>query len=90
MKDDKILVPLGPIGDTWFQATVVYDLVVQVGVPFGKVKERGYQVAKRNSFKRIRAYVEAHGRRIYGPRLDPSYNIFEGYETVPVEASTAS
>lgn len=90
LEDDRILVPLCPIGDTWFQATVVYDLVVRAGVPFGKVKERHYQIARRNSFKRIRAYVEAHGRRIYGPRLEPTYNIFEGYETVPVEAPTAS
>lgn len=87
VKNDKILVPLCPVGDTWFSATIAYDLM-KLGVPSKSIKYHN-EIAKKNSFKRIREYIEAHGRRIYGPSIDPTKNCFVGFETAPVETPTA-
>ena len=59
----EIYTPLIPIGDTWFQATLVYDLL-RAGLPWSKIRER-YDIAKRNSKVAIEDYIFAHGRRIY-------------------------
>lgn len=83
LKDGKILVPLTPIGDTHFAATIAYDLM-KLGVRSETIKQYNH-AAKRNSLKRIREYIEAHGRRIYGPSLDPMTNQFRGFEIVAVD-----
>lgn len=81
-REDKILVPLSPIGDTHFQATIAYDLA-QLGIPFKTIKFYN-DVAERNGLKSIREYVECYGRRIYGSEIDPFNNQFVGFETVPI------
>ncbi len=59
-----VLTPLIPLDDTWFQATVVYDLL-RYGVTWSTVKHR-YGLARKNSRKSIVAYVRKRGRKIYG------------------------
>lgn len=58
-----ILTPLIPIGDTWFQATLIYDLL-RYGVTWLTVKKR-YGLARRNTRKNIVAYVRERGRKVY-------------------------
>jgi hypothetical protein len=77
--DGRLLVPLMPLDDTHFQATLIYDLL-RHGVNWGTCKER-YGLAKRNSKKAIIAYVEERGRRIYGPWQEGRGYV--GYSTVP-------
>ena len=79
-KGGKVLVPLIPIGDTHFQATVVYDLE-RVGFSWSYIKNR-YDIARMNRKKAIREYVETYGRKIYGPWVGGSG--FQGFEIVPV------
>lgn len=79
--DDRVLVPLMPIGDTHFEAALVYDLL-QAGVRWGTVKKR-YSLAERNGRQKIVEYVRARGRRIYGP-LTTAPGL-QTYEVVPVE-----
>jgi len=62
-----LLTPLIPVDDTWFQATLIYDLL-RHGVAWSTVKSR-YSLAKRNSRKRIVAYVRERGRKVYD-RID--------------------
>lgn len=83
LRNGKILVPLTPIGDTHFAATIAFDLM-RLGVPSGTIK-RYNEIAERNSMKKIREYIEARGRRIYGPDIDPMTNQFRGFEIVPLE-----
>lgn len=84
---ERVLTPLIPIGDTHFQATVIYDLF-NAGVSWGTLKKR-YDVAKRNSLKKVVAYVEERGRRIYGPLTRPCRPGLQTYETISVERKTA-
>ena len=63
---DKALVPLMPIGDAHFQATIAYDLLL-AGIPWSEIKEKW---GGRNAMKTIRAYIEHHGRRTYGAWVD--------------------
>ena len=79
-KGGKVLVPLIPLGDAHFQATVVYDLE-RAGFSWSYIKTR-YHMAKANSRTAIREYVEAHGRKIYGPWVE-GYG-YRGFEIVPV------
>lgn len=80
---NKLYVPLIPLDDTHFQATLIYDLLHH-GVSWKTCKSR-YSIAKRNPMKRILAYVRTHGRRIYDNLEDPGS---KDYKTVPVEPST--
>jgi hypothetical protein len=76
---EAVLTPLMPIGDGHFAATVAYDLA-KFGVPMAYIRERYFFG---NSFKTVKAYVERHGRRIYGPRRIRGG--FEGFEIVAVD-----
>lgn len=59
----RVLTPLVPLGNTHFQATVVYDLL-RAGVPWSRVKAQ-YDVAQRNSRLAIERYIEENGRLVY-------------------------
>lgn len=59
----RVLTPLIPADDTWFQATLIYDLL-RHGVAWSTVKSR-YSLAKRNPRKNIVAYVRERGRKVY-------------------------
>jgi hypothetical protein len=80
-KGKKLLTPLIPVGDAWFAATVAYDLNRFGGSP-EDVKSYLYG----NSLRKVIAYIQAHGRRIYGSRR--GLGGFVDYETVPVEEVT--
>ena len=71
---EAVLTPLIPIGDAHFTATVAYDLA-KAGVPMAYIRDR-YLFG--NSFKTVKAYIEHHGRKIYGPRTIRGG--FEGFE----------
>lgn len=78
----RLLTPMFPIGDTWFQATLVYDLLM-AGIPWGVLKKR-YEIARRNSLANVVGYVEERGHRIYGPLTTGIGMLTQTYETVPV------
>ena len=63
-KNGNVLVPLIPIDDTHFAATVYFDLYV-AGVPWRQIKGQ-YGLARKNTKKAILNYVRAKGRKIYG------------------------
>lgn len=79
-KVTAVHVPLIPIGDTHFQATVVYDLL-RYGFSWGYLKKR-YEIAKRNSRKALVEYVRTRGRCIYGPVN--ALGRFDGQRHLPV------
>lgn len=60
VKEDKVLVPLTPVGNTHFAATIAYDLA-ELGFP-KKVIELYNPLTRRNSIKAIRAYIRERGR----------------------------
>jgi len=71
----RVMVPLRPIGDTHFMATLVYD-ALRAGVAWPELRElehipRDWRPAD------IVAYVRANGRRIYGEGE-------RGFLTIPV------
>lgn len=77
----KVQVPLYPMGDTHFQATLVFDCL-KYGVRFQTLRDR-YDIAKRNSRNNLIGYVIENGRRIYGPWDEKSCNLV-GYDLVLV------
>lgn len=64
-EEETILVPLIPLGDAHFEATVCFDLYA-AGVPWRWVIKR-YRLAGQNTKEAITNYVRIHGRKTYGP-----------------------
>lgn len=62
-EDARVLVPLLPIGDTHFQATLCFDLYA-CGVPWSEVRER-YRLDQTWTKQAVLAYVLKHGRKYY-------------------------
>lgn len=83
----QILTPLIPIGDTHFEATVVYNLLA-AGVSWSTLKAR-YSVARVNPKYKIIRFIEENGCRIYGP-WDDTRRRYEGFEIVEPLASPRS
>lgn len=81
---NELYVPLIPIGDTWFEASLVYDLY-RAGVPWLEIRDR-YAVAKRNSRFEIMQYIEERGRRVYDFSESGGYN-GAGYLTLRPHSS---
>ena len=79
--DGELLVPLLPLGDTHFEATLIYDLL-QHGVSWRTIKGT-YSLAKLNARKNIITYVEQRGRLIYGPWIEERG--YTGRSIMPVE-----
>lgn len=80
-EDGAVMTPLIPIGDTWFQATLLYDLL-NAGISWGTLRER-YDLAKANTKKNIIAYVEERGRKVYASYKDGTYMILSTDEEIP-------
>ena len=81
-KGKNLLTPLIPVGDAWFAATVAYDLN-----RFGASPEDVKSYLYGNSLRKVIAYIQARGRRIYGPQK--GLGGFVNFETVPVEEGTS-
>ena len=67
LQDDRttIYVPLIPIGDTDFFATIIYDLVT-LGVTWDMIKEHfGYSFPKSWKRQAIVDHVKSHGRKVH-------------------------
>lgn len=75
----EVLVPLIPIGDTDFIATVIYDCL-RYGISWKELQR--YNLAKHNSRSSIIEHVRAYGRSIYKRYKSP-----HGRRCVPVPAS---
>jgi len=60
---DAIEVPLCPVGDTHFSATIAYDLY-RLGIPLKTIKFYN-ECARKNPLKKIEEYIKAYGRKIY-------------------------
>jgi len=80
MLDDRqtIHVPLMPVGDTDFCATILYDLV-QIGVPWQVAAELEHVPRSWNP-KAVEQHIKAHGRKIYGQWVE--HHGFQGFERV--------
>jgi hypothetical protein len=78
---ERCLVPLIPIGDTHFQATVVHDLLC-MGFSWKTCRNR-YHIAKRNRKGDIIYTIQQQGRRIYAHWVQGSG--YTGYKTVRCE-----
>ncbi len=76
-KGGKFYTPLIPIGDSWFSATVAYDLH-RHGASSEDVKRYTF----RNPLSHIIAYIERHGRRVYSGWLKGRG--YTGYATIPL------
>lgn len=64
-RDDLLLVPLLPLDDEHFLATVIVDLLMY-GVPFFEIRQRYHLPPNRRREEYIRIIAE-RGRRIYAP-----------------------
>ena len=60
---DQVFTPLIPIEDTWFQASLIYDLL-RAGITWSEIKGR-YDLARRNSKNAIVDYIKQRGRKVY-------------------------
>lgn len=76
--DGTVIVPLVPLGDTHFAATIVYDLLHN-GFSFRSdvVKRYGFKAHQKND---IEQYIKRKGRKIYGKFIEGQG--FVGFETV--------
>lgn len=82
LNDDRrtVCVPLVPIGDTNFTATVVYD-ALQFGVPWKTIADFEHLP---NSWRKdkVVAYVKHFGRKIYGEWKEEQGYV--GFTNIPV------
>lgn len=68
LSDDIILVPLIPLNNQHFLATVIVDLLAH-GIPFEELKRR-YHLPRTHSQASYTQLILSHGRTIYGD-IDP-------------------
>lgn len=83
LQDDRVTVyvPLRPIGDTDFFATIIYDLIY-LGVPWSDIREF-CQVPRQWSKSAVVYHVHNHKRKIWGPEVeDANGHRFYGFETM--------
>uniref|UniRef100_A0A7C4AGJ1 SWIM-type domain-containing protein n=1 Tax=Fundidesulfovibrio putealis TaxID=270496 RepID=A0A7C4AGJ1_9BACT len=81
----KCHAPLLPIGNEHFLLTLLYDLA-RYGVRWTTLLER-YHLPRTLSRARVEAYIQAHGRLIYGPWQEGQGYV--GFTLCPVEAPLA-
>jgi hypothetical protein len=82
IEDDlnTVLVPLLPIGDTDFLATIVYDLL-QLGVPWHSIVELEH-LPKEWKIQAVKQHVQQKGRKIYGEWVEKQG--FVGYQYISI------
>jgi hypothetical protein len=68
-RDDLLLIPLLPLNDDHFLATVVVDLLMH-GIPFFEIRQRYHLPSQRRREDYIQL-VLTRGRRIYAPSASP-------------------
>jgi len=86
-RGDKLLlplIPLNPIG-TDIMATAIYDAITKHRIPWNIIS-RLYNVPGQWSWRKVKAYVEHHGRMTYTPNRHPMEEL--AYSRSPVTGMT--